>query len=88
MPGVAGWVGRQNKLILISNQVEVLVGVGVELYVAVVKNWADLHFPDKLWTLLSQLLDVAVVEAGAELCNTLIWLYKNWSYPSILISTD
>ena len=74
-------MGRLNRLILISTQVEVLVEVGVEQYVAVVEAGADLQytFPDGLRTMadgrveviimLSQLLDVAVVEAGAELGN-------------------
>ena len=49
---MAGWVGRLNKLNLISTQVEVLVEVGVEQYVAVVEAGADLQytFPDGLRT--------------------------------------
>ena len=43
-----GWVGR-----LISTQVEVVVEVGVELYVAVFEAGADLEytFPDGLRTM-------------------------------------
>ena len=78
-------MGRLNKLMLISTQVEVLVKVGVEQYVAVVEAGADLQytFADGLRTLvdrqveviiiLSQLLDIAVVEAGAELGNIQIY---------------
>ena len=47
-------MGRLNKLILISTQVEVLVEVGVEQYVAVVEAGADLQytFPDGLRTMV------------------------------------
>ena len=73
---MAGWVGRLNKLNLISTQVEVLVEVGVEQYVAVVEAGADLQYtsPDGLRTMadrrveviimLSHLLDVVVAQAG------------------------
>ena len=72
-------MGRLDKLILISTQVEVLLEVGVEQYVAVVEAGADVQytFPDGLRTMadgrveviimLSQLSVVAVVEAGADL---------------------
>ena len=74
-------MGRLKKLMLISTQVEVLVEVGVEQYLAVVEAGADLQytFPDGLRTMadgrveviimLSQLLAVTAVEAGAELGN-------------------
>jgi len=47
-----GLVGRRKKLMLISTQVENLVEVWVELYVAVVEAGADLQytFPDGLLT--------------------------------------
>ena len=56
---------------LISTQVEVVVEVRVELDVAVVETIADLlyTFPDRLRRGKSDynaILDVAVVEAGAE----------------------
>ena len=43
-------MGRLYKLMLISTQVEVIVEVGVEQYVAVVEAGADLQntFPDGL----------------------------------------
>ena len=50
---VVKWVGKLKQLMLISTQVEVVVEVGVEHYVAVVEAGADLQytFPDyRLWT--------------------------------------
>ena len=71
-----GRTGRSDNN-AISTQVEVVVEVGVDLYVAGADN--QYTFPDGLRTIdygrveviimLSQLLDVAVVEAGAELGN-------------------
>ena len=53
---VGWWFGWWTKTILMqtSTQVEVLVGVGVELYIAVVEAGADLQytFPDGLMTMM------------------------------------
>ena len=50
---VVGWVGKLKKLMLISTQFEVVVEVGVELYVSIVEAGADPQytFPDGLRTM-------------------------------------